>query len=734
MIIASVGIAIEFFAVLVVPFVADIPKGQQLSKLASTNECDVHPQLHNLSSVEPDFPFFCRWASKLAMLAMYGGISAVVALAVIGGLTAHEMGYMAVSLICSLIIGAAYLLVHLSVWLTSKADFARHAMRAYVTMLPKFSTLHHAAVAAAMTMRRASMIAIIFLMDRLRVMKVVGWDGSRLPWVCGVFIVTTVAFLLEVAVSALIGAHGVHETGYYGSHIYSGCPRFQVARYICNGVSNVGVLICVYVISIHKDPTQQEAALPTAVLCVFILAGLFFVMHGVHSLAFFLKDVVGWDHRKFQETTIAACVSVRFCPMACILFIAARLRALQITDRGGSPQTWAQTAMYVIAFAVVIQAFCCLALPLFTGMSTECDADGNAVYDFKPLFGAYLVTGVKYFALLGILTGIVAVCISIYCITPQTATYGVYGGYFDALQYLLFAALAVLLALCLSSAKVVGLAIKIAVEQAAKSHLGIDINAEHVALSIFDGWVHCRAIVVSNLQKGAYTFQSPYAIKFQKMVIALDLWALLKSKGKEVIIRKIEIIGVDMIMEKQSFTEWSNLQTLAKHLDRTKLHVSDRECPVPFCCLDPVCGKCAKSVRLEYAKMQETRQKLQKLKDPSFVSLHDVSITQVRASLFQNGQTVLEVDLSDVDVKAQGRELAPFEVLEMLVYEVLGKASSSAEFRKRLLQLMGQRLTDNIMGCVCQCRKEDSSSSQNESDRTVFVAEDIKKKRRKENE
>merc|ERR1719502_2007085 len=47
--------------------------------------------------------------------------------------------------------------------------------------------------------------------------------------------------------------------------------------------------------------------------------------------------------------------TVKFGPMLAILFVGARVRALQMTNQKGSPQCWAQDAMYLASGAVALQ-------------------------------------------------------------------------------------------------------------------------------------------------------------------------------------------------------------------------------------------------------------------------------------------------------------------------------------------------------------------------------------------
>merc|ERR1719305_1850685 len=55
--------------------------------------------------------------------------------------------------------------------------------------------------------------------------------------------------------------------------------------------------------------------------------------------------------------------TVNFAPMLCVLFIGARMRALQIDPKHGNPQPWAQNCFYMCTFSVLIQALLVILVP-----------------------------------------------------------------------------------------------------------------------------------------------------------------------------------------------------------------------------------------------------------------------------------------------------------------------------------------------------------------------------------
>merc|ERR1719265_331004 len=146
----------------------------------------------------------------------------------------------------------------------------------------------------------------------------------------------------------------------------------------------------VIILSIYKLNSSTTASpLSTTLQSLLQLSSQFFLVHALHWLfaathAFLFKQ--NWT-LIMESSVLAAKSSVQFNPMLAILFISCRLRALQITQQKGDPQGWAQDAMDIVLAATLIQVFCCLTLPIFTGIATKTDSEGNAEYDLKPLIG-----------------------------------------------------------------------------------------------------------------------------------------------------------------------------------------------------------------------------------------------------------------------------------------------------------------------------------------------------------
>merc|ERR1719388_16439 len=119
-------------------------------------------------------------------------------------------------------------------------------------------------------------------------------------------------------------------------------------------------------------------------------------------------------------TLDSAKATVMFCPMLSILFVGLRMRALQITDQKGQPQGWAQEAMYLCTYAIMIQVFMVLLLPLFTRTAPEMDEDGNIKPQGTGIM-AWVLVALRYFCFAALYGGVSTVIYALFVITVETA-------------------------------------------------------------------------------------------------------------------------------------------------------------------------------------------------------------------------------------------------------------------------------------------------------------------------
>merc|ERR1719169_97888 len=116
---------------------------------------------------------------------------------------------------------------------------------------------------------------------------------------------------------------------------------------------------------------------------------------------------------------------MNFAPMLSVLFLAARMRALQMDPVNGSPQAWAQACFYMCAYAVMFQTIFSVAIPIVMGGTVKKGStEGDMVYEVsnKPI--GMCLTACRYIIMLSIYIGFTAVVVSIFTLEhPDGAQY-----------------------------------------------------------------------------------------------------------------------------------------------------------------------------------------------------------------------------------------------------------------------------------------------------------------------
>ena len=99
---------------------------------------------------------------------------------------------------------------------------------------------------------------------------------------------------------------------------------------------------------------------------------------------------------KLEGTLILARYTVNFAPMLAILFIAARMRALQIDPKHGNPQRWALLCFFMCTGSVVLQTILVIMMPFC--VDCECKegaTEGDVVFAMEHKGAAMCFTGIR---------------------------------------------------------------------------------------------------------------------------------------------------------------------------------------------------------------------------------------------------------------------------------------------------------------------------------------------------
>merc|ERR1719262_2181737 len=122
---------------------------------------------------------------------------------------------------------------------------------------------------------------------------------------------------------------------------------------------------------------------------------------------------------------MTATASMNFAPMLAVLFIAARMRALNMDPINGNPQKWAQNCFFMCTYALLAQILFSVAVPLvLQGEVKVGKIEGDMEYEVEnKALGTILVIG-RYVMMICIYVGACMVVYSIFTIQhPKGAEY-----------------------------------------------------------------------------------------------------------------------------------------------------------------------------------------------------------------------------------------------------------------------------------------------------------------------
>merc|ERR1719238_836877 len=310
------------------------------------------------------------------------------------------------------------------------------------TFTSKFETVM---TRAADTLGMAPMLCALFLGARMRALQMDPISGNPQRWaqncfwlcssalICQTCVAIIVPFLLnDVEVKKVDKKYKLQGDMDYAvedkqSWLAKGMSAFRFIIMLCVYASAVAVVCSVFTIQ-HPDGKELTPPLSPTMQCVLNLAFQYFLIYALLWIFITVEDFLGSSTylTDAKNAINSAKSTVQFAPMIAVLFIATRMRALQMTDNKGAPQGWVQDGMYLATWSILIQFMMCLIMPFFTGQTYTPDTlDGSgkpgAKDNVQNYWGALAVTVVRYMALLGLLGGVATVTVGVYTMTEETA-------------------------------------------------------------------------------------------------------------------------------------------------------------------------------------------------------------------------------------------------------------------------------------------------------------------------
>jgi len=287
---------------------------------------------------------------------------------------------------------------------------------------------------AALTVNYAPMLAVLFLAVRMRVTWLTGGKGNPQEWVQMCMYCCTYAVLLMTLIVCVIPlftgeAIGVDpKTGDikddakpFDNFILAGC--FTALKFLIMIGLYAGAVGIIYGAINYVPPKElavHDGDIPPvapAVACTMILSAQFFCLYAAVQVSRTFSQFSSVKMSSFENAMLTATNAMNFAPMLAILFIGARMRALQMDPINGSPQKWAQNCFYMCTYAVLAQTLISIAVPLvLQGSVKKGKAEGDMEYEVPNKgIGAILSIG-RYIVMICIYVGFTCVIYSVFTI------------------------------------------------------------------------------------------------------------------------------------------------------------------------------------------------------------------------------------------------------------------------------------------------------------------------------
>merc|ERR1719163_2047455 len=202
----------------------------------------------------------------------------------------------------------------------------------------------------------------------------------------------------------------------------------SAVRYILMAMLYGGFIVICYAAFVMKGPKEiwgEEGAPPVApaVACTMNLATQFFLVYLAVAVVKTTVELGGPSPflTKLSGLLTLAKFTVNFAPMLCILFIGARMRALQMDPKHGNPQKWAQNCFFMCTYSVMAQTLLVILLPFCVTCEAKKGAsEGDVTFEMENATLAVVMTVVRYVLLLALYGGFTAVIVSVFIIEHPT--------------------------------------------------------------------------------------------------------------------------------------------------------------------------------------------------------------------------------------------------------------------------------------------------------------------------
>merc|ERR1719160_592470 len=299
---------------------------------------------------------------------------------------------------------------------------------------PNSWTIYESLGQAVLTVNYAPMTAIMFLACRMRVTWLTQGKGNPPAWVQMWMYAISYAILAltlcALCVPLLTGEKvkfdkdtgDIQEDDQPFKNTIA-AVGFTILKYAIMIGLYVGAVAVIYGTYTYEPPPGSWPGdtippVSPAVACTMILASMYFIVYAGIQFGKTFQSFSGVDSSKLTGALQGAICTMFFAPMMAVLFIGARMRALQMDPINGAPQKWAQNCFYACSYAIMIQVILAITIPLVLGGSVKKGdkGEGDVEYEVNNKMLGTVLTVMRYIVMFSVYLGISAVIWSIFVI------------------------------------------------------------------------------------------------------------------------------------------------------------------------------------------------------------------------------------------------------------------------------------------------------------------------------
>jgi len=291
------------------------------------------------------------------------------------------------------------------------------------------------------TVTYAPMLSVLFLGTRMRAIQLSQGETEKYklpqPWVQTAMFICTYAVLLQVILVLVVpiftgemnvtcDADGNLDMS---NTKVGGLPAMilSAVRYIAMLMLYGGMATVCVGVFMMEGPKEiwgdKPPPVSPAVGCTINLTCQFFAVYLALAIVKTVMQLRGTSPllEKLEGLLTLAKYTVNFAPMLCILFIGARMRALQMDPKNGNPQKWAQNCMFACTYSVLLQTVLVILMPFVTRCECKRGAsEGDVVFELENKTLGIVMTVIRYIALVALYAGFTAVMVSVFIIEHPT--------------------------------------------------------------------------------------------------------------------------------------------------------------------------------------------------------------------------------------------------------------------------------------------------------------------------